>query len=186
MVRMNPLPSLPVFCQLFKTMLSMKHYSSVVSLFQDMQKLGIQINGFILCSVINSYCLMHRSDIAFSVLPIYVKSDIPFNVVTFITLVTGLFAENNVKDVVQLFKKMVMENICEANRVMYGTVMNGLSKRGHTQKTLSLLQLMEKKKKIKPDICKYSIVVDALCKVGNLDVASNLLNEMKQKAFLQT
>ncbi|PHU13664.1 hypothetical protein BC332_14869 [Capsicum chinense] len=148
-----------------------------------MQKFGIQSNGFILCSVTNSYCLMHRSDFAFSVLPIYVKCDIPFNVVTFTTLIRGLFAENTVKDAVELFKKVVMENICEPNQVLYGTIMNGLSERGHTQKTLSLLLLMEQRN-IKPDIFKYSIVVDALCKDGNLDAVSNLLNGMKQKGIL--
>ncbi|PHT96500.1 hypothetical protein BC332_34574, partial [Capsicum chinense] len=139
MVRMKPIPSLSVFCKLFKTMLSMKHYSAVVSLFQEMRKLDIPINDFVLNILINSYCLMHRSDCAFSLLPFYLKSGIPFNVVTFATLIRGLFAEHNLNDAVELFKKVVRENICEPNVVMYGTVMNGLSRRGHTQKALSLL-----------------------------------------------
>ncbi|XP_060175132.1 putative pentatricopeptide repeat-containing protein At1g12700, mitochondrial [Lycium barbarum] len=112
MVRMQPLPSLLVFCQLFKTILNMKHYSDVISLFREIQNLGVPINVFILISVINSYCLMHNSDCAFSVLLIFLKNDIPFDVVIFTALIRGLFAENKVKDAVELFKKLVRENSC--------------------------------------------------------------------------
>ncbi|XP_055832945.1 putative pentatricopeptide repeat-containing protein At1g12700, mitochondrial [Solanum dulcamara] len=127
----------------FHQMVTMKHYSAAVSLFREMWKLGIPINGVILNIVVNSYCLMHRVDCGFSVLPIYLKNGIPFNTITFNTLLRGIFAENKIKDAVELFKKLVRENICEPDEVTYGTVMNGLCKRGHTQKTLSLLQLME-------------------------------------------
>ncbi|KAK6785995.1 hypothetical protein RDI58_014520 [Solanum bulbocastanum] len=181
MVTMKPLPSVVNFSKLFKNMISMKHYSAVLFLFREMQKLGIPIDGFILTSVINSYCLMHYSaDCAFSVLPIYLKNGIPFNVVTFTTLLRGLFSENKVKDAVELFKKLVREDICEPNDFMDATVMNGLSKRGHTKKTLGLLRLMEQGN-TQPDICIYNIVIDALYKDGNLDAAINILNEMKQK-----
>ncbi|XP_049410689.1 putative pentatricopeptide repeat-containing protein At1g12700, mitochondrial [Solanum stenotomum] len=177
MVTMKPLPSLVDFSKLFKTMIIMK-----LSLFREMQKLGIPINGVILNSVINSYSLMHRADCGFSVLPIYLKNGISFDVVTFTALIRGFFAENKVEDAVELFKKMVRENICEPDEVMYATVMNGLSKRGHTEKTLSLLRLMEQGN-TKPDIFIYTIVVDALCKDRNLDGAINLLNEIKQKGI---
>ncbi|KAM3376578.1 hypothetical protein P3S68_015293 [Capsicum galapagoense] len=129
MVRMNPLPSVIDFSKLFKTILTMKHYCSVVSLFRQMRKLGIPIDGFILSNVINSYCLMQHVDCAFSVLPIYVKTGIPFNVVTFTSLIRGLFAEHKVINAIVLFKKLVRENICEPDEIMYGTVINGLSKR---------------------------------------------------------
>ncbi|KAJ8552988.1 hypothetical protein K7X08_020381 [Anisodus acutangulus] len=182
MVRMNPLPHVVSFCKLFKTMLNMKHYSAVISLFREMLKLGIPISDSILNIMINNYCLMHRADFAFSVLPIYLKNAIPFDVVTFNTLLRGIFAENKVKDAVELFTKLVREKICEPDEVMYGTVMNGLSKRGHTKKTLSLLHLMEQGN-TKPGIVIYNIAIDALCKDGNLDAAINLLNEMKLKGI---
>ncbi|KAK4707256.1 hypothetical protein R3W88_033177 [Solanum pinnatisectum] len=155
MVTMKRLPSLVDFSKLFKTMINMKHYSAVLSLFSRNAEIG--------------YCLMHRVDCAFSVLPIYLKNGIPFNVVTFNILLRGIFAENKVKD-----------KICEPDEVVYATVMNGLSKRGHTEKTLSLLRLMEQGN-TKPDIINYNIIIDALCKDGNLDAAINLMNEMKQK-----
>ncbi|XP_055830772.1 putative pentatricopeptide repeat-containing protein At1g12700, mitochondrial [Solanum dulcamara] len=132
---------------------------------------------------IKSYCLMHRADCGFLVLPIYLKKGIPFDIVTFNTLIRGIFTENKVKDVVELFKKLVRENICEPNQVTYATVMNGLSKRGYTQKTLSLLRLMEQGN-TNPNIINYNIVIDSLCKDGNLDAAINLMNEMKQNGIL--
>uniref|UniRef100_M1BU75 PPR1 protein n=1 Tax=Solanum tuberosum TaxID=4113 RepID=M1BU75_SOLTU len=140
--------------------------------------LGIPIDGFILTSVINSYCLMDHAHFGFSVLPIYLKNGIPFNIVTFNTLLRGIFAENKVKDVVQLFKKLVRDKICDPDEFMYATVMNGLSKRGHTKKTLSMLRLMGQGS-TKPNIYIYNIVIDSLCKDRNLDGAINLLNEMK-------
>nr|XP_016435256.1 PREDICTED: putative pentatricopeptide repeat-containing protein At1g12700, mitochondrial [Nicotiana tabacum] len=143
MVRTQPLPSVFDFSKLLKTMVNTKHYSAVVSLFREMRKLGIPINDFILNIVINSYCLMHCSDCGFSVLAIYLKNDIPFDVITFNTLLRGLFTENKIKDAVNLFKKLVRENICEPDEVTYLTVMNGLSKRGHTKKTFDLLRVME-------------------------------------------
>ncbi|KAJ8535565.1 hypothetical protein K7X08_023285 [Anisodus acutangulus] len=109
----------------------------------------------------------------------YLKNDIPFDVVTFTALLRGFFAENKIKDAVELLNKLAREKICEPNEVMYGTVMNRLSKRGHTEKTSSLLLLMEQGS-AKPDIFIYNIVIDALCKNENLDAAINLLNEMKQ------
>ncbi|XP_019260780.1 PREDICTED: putative pentatricopeptide repeat-containing protein At1g12700, mitochondrial [Nicotiana attenuata] len=132
MVRAQPLPSVFSFSKLLKTMVNMKHYSAVLSLFQEMLKLRIPISDSILNIAINSYCLMHCSDGGISVLAIYLKSGIPFDVITFSTLLRGLFAENKIKDAVNLFKKLVRENICEPNEVMYLTVMNGLSKMGHT------------------------------------------------------
>uniref|UniRef100_A0A1U7VPB6 Pentatricopeptide repeat-containing protein At1g12700, mitochondrial n=2 Tax=Nicotiana sylvestris TaxID=4096 RepID=A0A1U7VPB6_NICSY len=182
MVRMQPLPSVFDFSKLFKTILNMKQYSAVVSLFREMQKLGIPISNFFLSIVINSYYLMHRVDCAFLVLAIYLKKGIPFDVVTFTTLIRGIFAENKVKDVVDLFKKLVREKICEPNEVIYATVMNRLSKRDHTEKTVSLLRLMEQGS-TKPDIFNYNIVIDSLCKDRNLDAAISLLNEMKKKGI---
>nr|XP_019069943.1 putative pentatricopeptide repeat-containing protein At1g12700, mitochondrial [Solanum lycopersicum] len=126
MVTMKPLPSVVDFSKLFKNMISMKHYAAVISLFRQMQKLGIQIDGIILTSVINSYCMMHRADCGFWVLSIYLKSGFAFDVVIFTTLIRGFFAENKVKDAVELFKKLVTEEICEPDEVMYATVMNGL------------------------------------------------------------
>ncbi|WMV32511.1 hypothetical protein MTR67_025896 [Solanum verrucosum] len=107
---------------LSKTMIKMNHYSSVLSLFGEIRKLCIPIDGVILGSVINSYYLMHRANCAFSVLPIFLKNGIPFDVVMFTNLIRGFFHENKVKDAVELFKKLVRQNICEPDNVMYATV----------------------------------------------------------------
>ncbi|XP_070012902.1 putative pentatricopeptide repeat-containing protein At1g12700, mitochondrial [Nicotiana sylvestris] len=163
-------------------MVNMKHYSSVVSLFQQMLKSGIPIDGFILSIAINNYCLMHRFDCGFLVLAIYLKKGIPFNVVTFSTLLRGLFADNKIKDAVNLFKKLVREDIFEPNEVMYSIVMNGLSKMGHTKKTLDLLRVMEQGS-TKHNAYIYNIVIDALCKDRMIDDAISLFEEMKQKGI---
>ena len=47
MVTMKPLPSVVDFSKLLKNLINRKHYSNVVSLFREMQKLGIPIDRFI-------------------------------------------------------------------------------------------------------------------------------------------
>ncbi|XP_055829549.1 putative pentatricopeptide repeat-containing protein At1g12700, mitochondrial [Solanum dulcamara] len=182
MVTMKHLPSVVDISKLFKNMISMEYYSAVLSLFGEMQKLGIPISVFILNIVINSYCLMGCSDCAFLVLPIYLRSDILFTPVTFTTLIGGMFSENKVKDAIELFKKLVRKKICEPDEFIYATVINGLNKSGHTQKTFNLLRLMEQGN-TKLNIYIYIIVVDALCKDENLNAAITLLNEMKQRGI---
>ncbi|XP_019241372.1 PREDICTED: pentatricopeptide repeat-containing protein At1g62910-like [Nicotiana attenuata] len=158
---------------------AVKHYSAVVSLFGEMWKLGIPTDKFILNIVINSYCLMHHADLGFSVLAIFFKTGIPFDVVTFTILIRGLFAENNVKDAIHLFKKLARENICEPNEVMYATVMNRLSKRAilMLDAVISLLKEMIQKG-IPPNIVTYSSLIDGLCKSSKWDDVRILFCEM--------
>nr|XP_016514229.1 PREDICTED: pentatricopeptide repeat-containing protein At1g62670, mitochondrial-like [Nicotiana tabacum] len=140
------------------------------------------ISDSILNITINNYCLMHCSDCGFSVLAIYLKNGMPFDV---ITLLRGLFTENKIKDAVVLLKKLVRENICEPNEVTYLTVISGLSKMGHTQKTFDLLKVMEQGS-VKPDTRIYNIVIDALCKDRMIDATISLFEEMKQKGMPPT
>ncbi|NP_001289446.1 pentatricopeptide repeat-containing protein At1g62670, mitochondrial-like isoform X1 [Nicotiana tomentosiformis] len=200
MVETKPLPSLVSFSRLLKTVINMKHYSAVVSLFGEMQKLGIPADVFILGTVIDSCCLMHRTDLGFSVLAIHLKKGIPFNVVIFNTLLRGLFAENKLKDGVNLFKKLVRENICEPNRFMYETIMNGLCKRGHTDEITynaimdgyCLCGQMDRArfffdfmvdKSIKPSIISYNILINGYCRNKKVDEAMQLFLEISQKGL---
>ncbi|MCE5167072.1 hypothetical protein HAX54_035752, partial [Datura stramonium] len=164
MVRMQPLPSVLVFCKLFKTIVNLKHYSALVSLFREMRKLGIPIDVFILNIVTNSYCLMHRVDCAFSVLPIYLKNGIPFNVVTFNTLLRGIFAENKVKDAVELFKNAIMDGYCLCGQL------------GRARRIFDILI----DKGIEPSIFSYNILINGYCKKKNLSEAMQLFHEISQ------
>ncbi|KAK6785994.1 hypothetical protein RDI58_014519 [Solanum bulbocastanum] len=157
MVTMKPLPSIAHFSKLFKTMIKMKHYSAAISLFRQMLKLGIPICDFILTIMINSYRLIHRVDCAFSVLPIYLKNGIPFDVVAFNTLLRGLFSENKVKDAVELFKKLVRDKICnpEPTIYIYNVVIDALCKDGNLDAAINILNEM-KQKNIHPDILTYN------------------------------
>ncbi|KAK6785996.1 hypothetical protein RDI58_014521 [Solanum bulbocastanum] len=98
---------------LFHQMVRMKPLPSVI----DYDKYETLLYFIALCITL---LIVH------SVLPIYLKNGIPFNVVI---------------DAVELFKKLVREDSCEPDDL---TVMNGLSKRGHTQKTLGLLRLVNR------------------------------------------
>ncbi|XP_060199635.1 pentatricopeptide repeat-containing protein At1g62670, mitochondrial-like [Lycium barbarum] len=178
MVQTKPIPSVVEFAKLLRVMINKKYYCGVVSFFGEMRKLGVPFDDYILTSVIDSFCLLGCTEHGFSVLGIFFKSGVQFNVVTFSTLIRGLCEQNKIKDAMWLFNKLVTEKICKIDEVMFGTVMNGLCKQGHTQTALSLLRIMEQGGP-KPNTIVYSIVVDALCKDKMVGAAFNLFNEMK-------
>ncbi|XP_055829669.1 pentatricopeptide repeat-containing protein At1g62670, mitochondrial-like [Solanum dulcamara] len=161
----------------------MKYYIAVLSLFREMQKLGIPINVFILDIVINSYYLMHRSDCVFSVLPIYLKGGILFIVVTFTTLIRGMFDENKVKDAVELFKKLVREKIyglCkDGNPDAAINLLYEMKHKGIRQDILTYNSLIDGLCKL--DVCTFNILTDGLCKEGNVEDAEEVMKNMVEK-----
>ncbi|WMV27586.1 hypothetical protein MTR67_020971 [Solanum verrucosum] len=94
----EPVPSVVEFAKLLRVMINMKEYSVVVSFFGEMRKLGIPFDDYILTIVINSFCLLGCAENGFSVLGVFFKSGVQFNVVTFSTLMRGLFEQNKIQD----------------------------------------------------------------------------------------
>ncbi|XP_019153895.1 PREDICTED: pentatricopeptide repeat-containing protein At1g63330-like [Ipomoea nil] len=177
MAAVCPLPSIVEFNKLLSRILKMRHYSLVVSLYQEMRNTGIPISTYTLSILIDACCRSNRVDCGFCVLGIYFKYGIEFNVVAFTTLIKGLCLENKIVDAVELFRKLVREKVCEINEVTCGTLINGLCKRGHTQTALDLLGVMQKEGP-KPNTIVYSTIIDALCKDRMVDEALDLLYEM--------
>ncbi|MCD7449273.1 hypothetical protein HAX54_051013 [Datura stramonium] len=145
------------------------------------KQLGIP-SGFILTSVINSYCLMHRVDCAFSVLPIYLKNGIPFNVVTFSTLIRGFFAENKVKHAVELFQKLAWSDIGNGSipdLYTHCTLLNGYFKYGLVEEAILLFDKLERKiEYTNTSIEFYNVMINGLCKNGKLDKARALFEKL--------
>nr|XP_027076764.1 putative pentatricopeptide repeat-containing protein At1g12700, mitochondrial [Coffea arabica]XP_027076765.1 putative pentatricopeptide repeat-containing protein At1g12700, mitochondrial [Coffea arabica]XP_027076766.1 putative pentatricopeptide repeat-containing protein At1g12700, mitochondrial [Coffea arabica]XP_027076767.1 putative pentatricopeptide repeat-containing protein At1g12700, mitochondrial [Coffea arabica]XP_027076768.1 putative pentatricopeptide repeat-containing protein At1g127 len=183
MVRMRPLPSVIQFNQLLTCIVKMKnHYSSVISLFRDMSAKGIPIDDYTLTLVINCYCVVGRVDLAFSTLSGFFKRGFVPNVVTFGTLLKGLFREHKVPEAQELFKKIIKEKLCKPNETMLGIVIDGLCKAGNTQTAIEFLRAMEKRgSPCKPTAIIYNTVIDSLCKDKMVDEALALLQEMIEK-----
>ncbi|XP_071914368.1 pentatricopeptide repeat-containing protein At5g25630-like [Coffea arabica] len=180
MARMRPLPSVIDFTQLLDRIVKMeKHYSSVVSLFRDMCVQGIPVDEATLNIMINCCCVVGRVDLAFSTLSGFFKRGFVPNVVTFSTLLKGLFRDHKVPEAQELFKKIIKEKLCKPNETMLGIVIDGLCKAGNTQTAIDLLRAMEKRgRPCKPTAIIYNTVIDSLCKDKMVDEGLALLQDI--------
>nr|GMD95861.1 putative pentatricopeptide repeat-containing protein At1g12700, mitochondrial [Ipomoea batatas] len=180
MAHTSPLLSVIEFNKLLCRIVKLKHYSAVVSLFQEMRIKGIPIDVYTINILVDVYCRSSRVDCGFCVLGVVFKCGLEFNVVTFNTLIKGLFLDNKIVEAVGLFKKLVRENVCKVNQITYGVLINGLCKSGHTQNALDLLIVMQEEGP-KPDTIAYSTVIDSLCKDRMVDQALGLFSEMIER-----
>nr|GMC78826.1 putative pentatricopeptide repeat-containing protein At1g12700, mitochondrial [Ipomoea batatas]GMD44334.1 putative pentatricopeptide repeat-containing protein At1g12700, mitochondrial [Ipomoea batatas]GME18830.1 putative pentatricopeptide repeat-containing protein At1g12700, mitochondrial [Ipomoea batatas] len=143
---------------------------------------GIPIDVYTINILVDVYCRSSRVDCGFCVLGVVFKCGLEFNVVTFNTLIKGLFLDNKIVEAVGLFKKLVRENVCKVDQITYGTVIDGLCKSGHTQNALDLLIVMQEEGP-KPNTIAYNTVIDSLCKDRMVDQALGLLSEMIERGI---
>nr|GLL49825.1 pentatricopeptide repeat-containing protein At3g22470, mitochondrial-like [Ipomoea trifida] len=246
MARTRPLPSTIHFTKLLSRVMKMKHYSIVVSLFQEMRIRGIPIGVYTLnilidafrCSdrvdcgfcvlglffkcgiefdditfntllkglcqdhkivevvelfrksvrenlytlntfniLIDACCRANRVDCGFCVLGMLFKRGIEFDVITFNTLINGLCLDNKIAEAVELFKKLVRENMCEIDHITYGTLISGLCKAGHAQTALDLLTQMPNEGP-KPNTIGYNTLIKGLCLDNKFVEAVQLFREL--------
>nr|GMC88093.1 putative pentatricopeptide repeat-containing protein At1g12700, mitochondrial [Ipomoea batatas] len=159
--------------------------SIIRQLFPSFKKLrikGIPIDVYTINILVDVYCRSSRVDCGFCVLGVVFKCGLEFNVVTFNTLIKGLFLDNKIVEAVGLFKKLVRENVCKVDQITYGTVIDGLCKSGHTQNALDLLIVMQEEGP-KPNTIAYNTVIDSLCKDRMVDQALGLLSEMIERGI---
>nr|GLL47208.1 pentatricopeptide repeat-containing protein At1g63330-like isoform X1 [Ipomoea trifida] len=91
--------------------------------------------------------------------------------------------DNRAGEAVELFRKLVRENVCKINQVTCGILITGLCKTGYTQTALDLLGVMQKEG-LEPDTTVYNIIIDALCKDRMIDQALDLLTQMIGRGIL--
>ncbi|KAK6135965.1 hypothetical protein DH2020_030303 [Rehmannia glutinosa] len=182
MARMRPLPCVEQFNQLLSRVVKLKEDSAAICLFKDICNLGISVDEYTMNIAIDSCCLSNRVNYGFSILGLFFKRGCVPDVVTFSSLLKGLFRENKINEAQELFRKMVREGLCKLNVVTYGIVIDGLCKAGNTAMAIELLRVMEKGS-CKPNIQIYSTVIDGLCKDGMIDSALKLFAEMTEKGI---
>lgn len=185
MILIRPLPSVIQFTQLLGYLVKMGKYSDALSVYRNMLILGVAVDAYTMSIVINCFCLMYRVDLGFSIFGGFFKRGFLPNVTTFTTLLKGLFREDRIEEAQKLFKKIIRENLCEPNEVMYGTVIDGLCKIGNTGAAIDLLRVMERGK-CRADNVVYNSIIDGLCKNKLVDEAFGLVNEMVEKGISPT
>ncbi|KAL8495354.1 hypothetical protein ACS0TY_019494 [Phlomoides rotata] len=170
MVALKPLPSAFDFTKFLGALVKMKQHSVALHLFVKMLERDAPVDLYTINTAIDCFCHVNRADFAFAVLGSLVKRGVRPSVVTFNTLIKGLFLQGKVAEAQKLFLKLLREKICELNEVTYLIVINDLCKAGHTLRARDLLMILEKGR-CKPDIKAYSTVIDSLCKDRMVDDA---------------
>lgn len=143
---------------------------------------GIPIADYTMDMAINCCCFLNRMDCGFSVLGSFFKRCYMPDVITFSTLLKGLFQENRMLEAQELFRKITYENLCHPNEVMFGTIIDGLCKVGSIRVAIEFIRIMEIGK-CKPNTVVYSTIIDSLCKDKILDEALDLFTEMIDKGI---
>ncbi|PIN05724.1 hypothetical protein CDL12_21735 [Handroanthus impetiginosus] len=177
MVRMRPQPSVVDFTKLLNVIVKMKKYSAALCVFDEMLQLGVPVNEYTMNIGIHCYCQLRQPDFGFAILGSFFKRGYKPDVITFSTLIKGLFLDDKVAEAEILFKKLLSLKLCEPDEVTILTVINGLCKAGYTLAARDLLSSFGKTS-YKATIESYNTVVDSLCKDGMVDDALHLLSKM--------
>ncbi|KAG8382246.1 hypothetical protein BUALT_Bualt05G0056900 [Buddleja alternifolia] len=182
MIERKPLPNTRLFNNLLSRLVKLKQYTVAISLFRDISILGVSIDNYAMNIAINCYCNSHRVDFGFSMLAAFFKRGYMLDAATVSPLLKGLFQENRIAEAQNLFRKIVREELCEMNNIIFGVVVDGLCKAGNTAMAIQLLRVMEKGS-CRPDTHKYNMIIDGLCKDKLLDSAMKLFDEMPHKGI---
>ncbi|CAI9277465.1 unnamed protein product [Lactuca saligna] len=145
MTQRQPLPPVIHFNQLLQGVTKMKHYSCSIDFFKQMNALRVPIDMYTISIAIKCCCQMYHTNEGFAVLGYGFKRAVLPNVYTFNTLLNGLVLEDRVPKAEILFKKLIKEELCEPNKIMYNTMIKGLSKFGNNDKAIALLKRMDQK-----------------------------------------
>ncbi|KAL0357439.1 UNVERIFIED_CONTAM: hypothetical protein Scaly_1429600 [Sesamum calycinum] len=183
MVKMNPQPCVREFNKLLSHIVKLKECSTALFLFKDIRILGIPVSEYTMSIAINSYCISNRVDYGFSLLGWFFKLGYVPSATTFSPLLKGLFRGNRIDEAQELFKKIVSEELCQLNVVVYGTVIDGLCKAGNTARAFELFRVMERGSCM-PDTYIYSTLINGLCKDKLIDPAVKLFYEMLEKGVV--
>ena len=143
---------------------------------------GVGVDEYAMNMAINCYCLLNRIDWGFSVLGFFFKRGYMPDVITFATLLKGLFREYKILEAQELFRKIICEKLCQPSDKMFATVIDGLCKVGNTRAAIEFLRIMERGK-CKPDTIVYSTIIDSLCNDRMVDEALALFSEMIDKGI---
>ncbi|KAM7522724.1 hypothetical protein LguiA_012626 [Lonicera macranthoides] len=166
------------------SIVKMGEYQTVLSLIQKMQLSGVEDNVYTISIAINCYCHLNQVDLGFALLGSIFKHGFVPHVVTFNTLMKGLFAQGKSSEAEKLFKKLLSEKLIEPDVFTYGTVINGLCKSGNTLAAIEFLKTLEKHNfEANIVLSSYNAIIDSLCKDRMVSDARNLFDEMIEKGI---
>ncbi|GKD35303.1 zinc finger CCCH domain-containing protein 13-like protein isoform X1 [Tanacetum coccineum] len=193
MLHRKPLPSVVELNRQITVIIKMKHYSTALSLFKQLNVMGIPRNLYTITSSINCYCRLNQVTYGFALLGTIFKHGYSPDVTTYTSLINGLVHADQVFDAIELFKKVIRRKLCDPNEVMfmdgsvckprvneYNTIIDSLCKDKLVDRAFQLLTEMADKG-IVPDVYTYSPLIQGFCNFGRETEAARMLRDMVER-----
>ena len=143
MLDRNHQPPIIEFNRLLSSVVRMKKYEIVVSLFKEMEFRGIKYNVCTLSILINCFCLLHHVDYGFSVFGKTLKRGFKPDVVIFTTLIDGVCRIGKTEVAAGLLKEMGLVG-CVPDVVTCNSLMRGYCSQGKIDKVRKIFHLDRK------------------------------------------
>ncbi|KAK4487710.1 hypothetical protein RD792_005628 [Penstemon davidsonii] len=163
--------------------------SSIISVFADfsMVDLGKQMHSFTIkipfrldTSVSNSILDMYlKCGLTKDAEKFFAKMEVK-NVVSYTVMITGYGKHGLGKEAVQLFKKMLDEDI-EPDEVTYLALLSACSHSGLVEESQEWFSKLCSNEKLRPRVEHYSCMVDVLGRAGRLEEAKKVIENMPVK-----
>ncbi|WCJ43666.1 Tetratricopeptide repeat (TPR)-like superfamily protein [Euphorbia peplus] len=109
---------------------------------------------------------------------------IPYDVVSYASILSCYSKGGNLHKVLQLYNRMKQMGI-EPDRKVYNAVIFALAKGRHEKQAIDLMKTMEEKG-IKPNIITYNSLIKPLCKARKIDEAWAAFDEILQRGCVPT
>ncbi|XP_030443728.1 pentatricopeptide repeat-containing protein At1g12300, mitochondrial-like [Syzygium oleosum] len=164
MIRLNPLPSTPIFIQLLGAAVRMKHYAIAIHMIERMDSMAISRNLYVLSILINCLSHMKMSDPGFSVLTKMFKLGVEPSVVTLNTLLNGLCEEGKTARALTLVEEMWGKGF-KVDDFTCGVMVKRLCRSGNTSTAVRFMRDMEEKG-CELNVVMCSTIIDSYCKEG--------------------
>nr|XP_017190645.2 putative pentatricopeptide repeat-containing protein At1g12700, mitochondrial [Malus domestica] len=176
------LPSVVRFNQILGQVARLKHYSTVISLNNQMGMSGIRPDVYTLNIIINCCCHLNQMGFGLSILGKFFKLSFEPHVTTFNTLINGFLLEDRKADAVGILNKIMESGNWKPTAVTFAILVKGLCMKGNNIGAIQLLNKMEEGD-CKPNMVIYSTIIDSLCKDTLIVDALNLFSKMTSKGI---
>ncbi|KAF8098890.1 hypothetical protein N665_0256s0021 [Sinapis alba] len=205
MIQSRPLPSIIEFSKPLSKLAKTNKFHLVISLFNQMEILGITHDLYTYNILINCLSRCSRFSIALSVISKMMKLGFEPDVFTLSSLINGLCRNKRVFDAIDLVAKMETMMGCKPDVFIYNTIIDGLCKKRLVNNALDLFQQMDRNgvradvvtynslitrstgrcllmremvmRNVVPNVITFTALIDASVKEGNLLEAERLFHE---------
>ncbi|KAL0456606.1 UNVERIFIED_CONTAM: putative pentatricopeptide repeat-containing protein, mitochondrial [Sesamum latifolium] len=176
-------PDIVTYSSVVQGLCNFGRWKDVKDLINEMVDYKISLDVITFNILVDSFCKDGKGKVeeAWRLFLEVPRKGLDYDVVTYNTMLQGLFHAGRCADGLKLFKDMQGEQLVP-DLVTYNILLNGLCMNKQITEAFSFLHIMEEKG-VNPDLTTYGILIHGLCKDGKLEIARNLFNGLPSKGL---